>query len=150
MTIFRKPIINALFITFFSCIYCLLFSIPADHIEFYRLMNKQQTIDNTFWNFCFRLIREGNARYISMLFGVLTVSIIILSVIKRKKFDEYQFKGLIHSLMYCGLLSILLIPITLLSILSDRNYAIEIIYVIATIDWLTILLVDLFHLIKKN
>lgn len=145
MTIFRKPITNALFITFFSCIYCLLFSIPADHIEFYRLMNKQQTL-----NYCFKFIREGNTRYISMLFGALTVSIIILSVIKRKKFDEYQFKGLIHSLMYCGLLSILLIPITLLSILSDRNYAIETIYVIATIDWLTILLVDLFHLIKKN
>lgn len=150
MTIFRKPIISTLFITFFSCIYCLLFAIPANHMELYRVLNKRETLNSPFWNYCTNFIKEGNTRYISMLFGILTVSIIMLSVIKRKKFDEYEFKGLTHSLMYCGLLSILLLPITLLLIISDRNYAIETIYVIVTIDWLTILLVDLFHLIKKS
>lgn len=150
MTILRKPIINALFITLFSCIYCMLFTIPANHIELYRILNKPETLNSHFWNYCTNFIVEGNTRYISIIFSALTVSIIILSVIKRKKFDEYQFKGLIHSLMYCGLLSIFLLPISLLLIISDRNYAIETIYVIVTIDWLTILIVDLFHLIKKE
>lgn len=150
MTILRKPIINALFITLFSCIYCMLFTIPANHMELYRILNKPETLKSPFWNYCTNFIIEGNTRYISMIFVVLTIFIVIFSVIKREKFDEFQFKGLIHSLTYCGLLSIFLLPISLLLIISDTNYAIETIYVIATIDWLTILIADLFHLIKKE
>ena len=129
-------------------IYYLLFTFPINYIE-HTLTSKPQTLASSFWNQCTLFISLGYTKYIGILFIILALTIAFFSL-KSKKYDEYQLNGLLCGLICCGLITILLIPICLLLILSDRNYVIEIIYVIATIDWLTVMTVDLIFVIKNS
>jgi hypothetical protein len=132
-----------------SFIYSFIFIFTAGHMEFVSTLSHGETLNSAFWNASSNFLRTGNMRYIGYLIIGLTIAIIILILIKRrKKYDEYQVSILSKSLLVAGTLSILMIPLMMILILSDSNYAIEIIFLFASVQWVSVLVSYLIYVIK--
>lgn len=140
---------SGIFISFISAIYSFLFIFTSGHIEFLRLLPESKTLQSDFWNGWSDFIRAGNMKYIGYIIIVLTLTILLLMLFKRtKKYDEYQISILSRSLMVAGVLSIMIIPVVMVLLLSDPNYAVETIFLFAVIQWGGVLLGDFIYVIK--
>lgn len=149
MTLLRNPIVNALFISLISSFYSFLFIFTSNHIEFLSMLNHSKTLQSDFWNSWSNFISAGNMRYVGYFILVLTCIILVVMFFKhRKKYDEFQISILLKSILFAGILSILLMPIIILTLLSDPNYTIETIFLYATFQWVGLLVADLFYVIK--
>lgn len=149
MSLLKYPIINIIFIGFMSAIYSFIFIFTAGHMEFIGILLHGETLNSAFWNGWSNFLRTGNMRFIGHLIIGLTIAIIILILIKRrKKYDEYQVSILAKSLLVAGTLSILMIPFMMVLLLSDSNYAVEIIFLFASVQWVSVLVSYLFYGIK--
>jgi hypothetical protein len=141
---------NAVFVGFMSAIYSFLFIFTSNHIEFLRLLSKSKTLQSDFWNGWSDFIKAGNMKYIGYIMIGLTLIILLLMVFKRvKNYDEYQISILSRSLIVAGILSIIMLPIIMIILLSDPNYAIETVFLFAVIQWGGVLIADLFYVIKN-
>ena len=150
MNFLKNPVVNAIFIGFMSAIYSFIFIFTSNHIEFLRLLSKGKTLQSDFWNGWSDFIRVGNMRYIGFAIIILTLIILLLMLFKRtKKYDEYQLSMLTKSLIFAGVLSILMIPIIMLLILSDPSYTIETIFLFAVVQWLGVLVAEIVYVIRR-
>ena len=150
MKILKHPIVNAMFISLMSAVYSFLFIFSSNHTEFLRLLSNSDTLQSDFWNGWSDFIKVGNMRYIGYAIIILTLVILLIMLIKpTKKYDEYQISILSKSLVVAGVLSILIIPIIMIMILSDPNYAIETIFLFAVIQWFVVLVTDIIYVIKN-
>ena len=131
-------------------VYSFLFIFTSNHIEFLRLLSNSDTLQSDFWNGWSDFIKAGNMRYIGYAIIILTLVILLIMFIRpTKKYDEYQRSILSKSLVVAGVLSILIIPIIMIMILSDPNYAIETIFLFAVIQWFVVLVTDIIYVIKN-
>lgn len=150
MKILKHPIINMIFIIIMSTVYSFLFIFTSDHIEFLRLTSKSKTLQSDFWNGWSDFIREGNMKYLGYIIIGLTIIILLLMIFKRiKKYDEYQVSILSRSLIIAGVLSIISVPIIMILLLSDPNYAIETIFLFSVIQWFGVLISDLIYVVNS-
>lgn len=78
----------------------------------------------------------------------MAIIVLALTIFRKQAYDEYQINILSKFLMVSGLITILVLPLVLILILSDPNYAIETVLLFLTIQWLGVLVVDLIYLIK--
>ncbi|MEH7379961.1 hypothetical protein V7138_05710 [Bacillus sp. JJ1533] len=149
MSLLKQPIINIIFIGFMSVIYSFIFIFTAGHMEFVSILSPGETLNSAFWNGWSDFLRTGNMRFIGYLIIGLTIAIIVLILIKRtKKYDEYQVSILSKSLLVAGTLSILMIPFMMILLLSDSNYAVETIFLFASLQWVSVLVSYLIYVIK--
>jgi hypothetical protein len=132
-----------------SVIYSFIFIFTAGHMEFVMILSHGETLNSAFWNGWSDFLRTGNMRFIGYLIIGLTITIIVLILIKRrKKYDEYQVSILSKSLLVAGTLSILMIPFMMILLLSDSNYAVETIFLFASLQWVSVLVSYLIYVIK--
>jgi hypothetical protein len=149
MSLLKHPIINIIFIGIMSFIYSFIFIFTAGHMEFVSILSHGETLNSAFWNGWSNFLRTGNMRFIGYLIIGLTIAIIIFILIKRrKKYDEYQVSILSKSLLVAGTLSILMIPFMMILLLSDSNYAVEIIFLFASVQWVSVLVTYLVYVIR--
>ncbi|QGH34470.1 hypothetical protein GI584_10710 [Gracilibacillus salitolerans] len=149
MSLLKQPIINIIFIGFMSVIYSFIFIFTAGHMEFVSILSHRETLNSSFWNGWSDFLRTGNMRFIGYLIIGLTIAIIVFILIKkRKKYDEYQVSILSKSLLVAGTLSILMIPFMMILLLSDSNYAVETIFLFASVQWISVLVSYLIYVIK--
>ena len=150
MKILKHPIINMIFIIIMSTVYSFLFIFTSEHIEFLRLTSKSKTLQSNFWNGWSDFIRAGNMKYLEYIIIGLTLVILLLMIFKRmKKYDEYQVSILSRSLIVAGILSIISVPIIMIMLLSDPNYAIQTIFLFSIIQWFGVLISDLIYVINS-
>ncbi|MDU5108326.1 hypothetical protein [Clostridium sp.] len=150
MKILKHPIINMIFIIIMSTVYSFLFIFTSEHIEFLRLTSKSKTLQSNFWNGWSDFIRAGNMKYLGYIIIGLTLVILLLMIFKRmKKYDEYQVSILSRSLIVAGILSIISVPIIMIMLLSDPNYAIQTIFLFSIIQWFGVLISDLIYVINS-
>lgn len=145
--ILKHPKANALFISIVSILYACIFIFTSNHIEFVRLLSHSNTL-NGFWNSWSNFIANGNMKYIGYIIIALAIAIVILTLFRKQKYDEYQVDILVQGLIAAGIITILLLPVALLLILSDPNYAIETMFLLLTIQWVGTLIVDLIYMAK--
>lgn len=132
-----------------SAIYSFIFIFTASHMEFVSILSHGETLNSSFWNGWSDFLRTGNMRFIGYLIIGLTIAIIVFILIKkRKKYDEYQVSILSKSLLVAGTLSILMIPFMMILLLSDSNYAVETIFLFASVQWVSVLVSYLIYVIK--
>lgn len=148
MKILKNPKINALFISVISAFCALLFIFTSNHVEFIRLFSHSKTLNSDFWNSWSTFIQNGNMKYIGYVIIALTIAIIFLTVFRKQKYDEYQVNILAKGFITAGIITVLMLPIALLLVLSDRNYAIETMFLLLTIQWIGVLVVDLIYTAK--
>ncbi|HSO56796.1 MAG TPA: hypothetical protein VLQ66_01050 [Paenisporosarcina sp.] len=150
MNLIKHSSFNLMFIVVMSFLYSFLFIFTSNHLEFTRLLSKNSTLSSSFWNNWSDFIRTGNMKYVGYFIIVLTIIILILAFIKRaKEFDEYQVSILSRSVLIAGILSIGLVPIVMIFILSDPNYTIAVMFLFATIQWLSVLVTYFFYTLKN-
>ena len=87
-------------------------------------------------------------KYMGYVIIALTIAIIFLTVFRKQKYDEYQVNILAKGFITAGIITVLMLPIALLLVLSDRNYAIETMFLLLTIQWIGVLVVDLIYTAK--
>ncbi|WP_041226372.1 hypothetical protein [Dehalobacter sp. DCA] len=148
MKIMRFPLVNAIFVTLLSIGYASIFIITAEHIEFTRLLSHSKTLQSAFWNSWSTFIQAGNMKYIGYLILLMASIIVLLAIAKREKYDEYQTNILFRCFGIIGILTVFMLPLILLLILSDRNYAIESLFFLLSLQWLGFLITDTIFLIK--
>ncbi|KPU43298.1 hypothetical protein OXPF_27390 [Oxobacter pfennigii] len=149
MKLLKHSAANAIFIAFMSSIYAFLFIFTSDHIEFQRLLKKTNTLQSDFWNRWSDFIRAGNMKYIGYMIIILAIIIILLMISKRKiRYDEYQVSMLSKGIIAAGLLSIFIMPLIIVTLLSDPSYMIETIFLFTVIQWFGVLLTDIIYVIK--
>ena len=148
MKILKNPKINALLISVISAFYALLFIFTSNHVEFIRLFLHSKTLNSDFWNTWSTFIQNGNMKYIGYVIIALTIAIIFLTVFRKQKYDEYQVNILAKGFITAGIITVLMLPIALLLVLSDRNYAIETMFLLLAIQWIGVLFVDLIYTAK--
>ncbi len=148
MRILRKPKINAAIILGITVFYSLVFIFTSGHIEFNRMLNHADTLSFDFWNSWSDFLMQGNMKYIGYVYIVLAAAIVILSLIRKRDYDEYQTGILEKGFIVTGIVMVCLFPLALLLILSDPNYSIETIMLLVVVHWSTVLISDLAYVIK--
>ncbi len=148
MRILRNPRINALLISIVSVFYAILFIFTSNHVEFMRLLSSSKTLNSDFWNGWSVFIQNGNMKYIGYVIIALTLVIIVLTILGKQKYDEYQVNILEKGLITAGIITVFMLPMALLLVLSDRNYVIESLFLLLTIQWLGVLATDLIYTAK--
>ncbi|QNU67954.1 hypothetical protein EHE19_005790 [Ruminiclostridium herbifermentans] len=148
MTLLKNPKMNVFYISMISALYAFLFIFTSNHIEFNRLISHPNTLNSWFWNMWSEFIANGNMKYFGYVIIILTIVIIMLILFGKKKYDEYQVNILARSLIVAFTITVLILPVALILILSDPNYAIETMFMLLTIQWLSTLIVDLVYSVK--
>ena len=148
MKIIRNPKVNAVIILIITVFYSLVFILTSGHIEFERMLNHASTLNNAFWNAWSDFLLQGNLKYIGYAYLVLAVAIIILSLIRKQNYDEYQIGILEKGFIVSGIVMVCLFPVALLLVLSDPNYAIEVLMLLVIVHWSAVLIADLAYVIK--
>lgn len=148
MNIMRKPQVNAFAIAIVSAFYSLVFIFTSGHMEFERILNHSQTLSSPFWNAWSAFLKQGNMKYIGYAYIALTAVIVILSLFKKKDYDEYQTSIFTKGLIASGLVMVILFPLALLLILSDSNYSVQAIMLLVVVHWSAALISDLLYVAK--
>lgn len=113
MVIMKNPYINAAVTSIISLAYATVFILTSGHIEFERILNHSQTLNNAFWNNWSIFLLQGNLKYIGYAYIAAAIGIIILSIIRKKNYDEYQVGILTTSFIVMGVILLLLFPVAL-------------------------------------
>lgn len=148
MRFFRKPLINAAIISIISFFYAHLFILVSGHMEFERILNHADTLNSSFWNTWSAFLEQGNMKYIGYTYIALAVFIVILSVIRKGDYDEYQIGILEKGFIVMGAAMVIVFPIALILVLSDPLYSIETLMFLVVIHWSVVLIADLIYVIK--
>lgn len=148
MRIIRNPYINAAVTSVISLAYAAVFILTSGHIEFERILNHSQTLNRSFWNNWSIFLLQGNLKYIGYVYIAVAISIIILSIIRKKNYDEYQVGILTTSFVVMGVILLLLFPTALLLVLSDPNYAVEMLMFLIVAHWSAFIIANLIYAIK--
>lgn len=136
MKMFEHSIVNVLFLIFISVTYSFLFIFTSNHMEFTGLLPKTETLRTPFWNAWSTFIEAGNMKYIGYTILVLSILILFVTLFKKPiKLKECQSDIFSKSMIGVGVLSIILIPVVIILILSDPNYTIAVLFLLATIQW---------------
>ena len=148
MKIMRNPKVNAAIILIVTAIYSPIFIITSGHVEFERMLNHADTLNNVFWNAWSDFLIRGNMKYIGYIYLVLAAAIVILSLVRKQNYDEYQIGILEKGIIASGIVMICLFPAALLLVLSDANYAVEALTFLVAAHWTAVLVADLAYEIK--
>lgn len=148
MRILRKPQTNAVIISVVSIFYALVFIIISGHLEFERILNHAETLNSPFWNGWSIFLKQGNMKYIGYAYIALALAIVIISIIRKRDYDEYQTGILEKGMIVMGTALMLLFPITLIMVLSDHSYSIETLMFLVVAHWSIVLIADLIYVIK--
>lgn len=148
MRIIKNPYINAVVTSVISLAYAAVFILTSGHIEFERILNHSQTLNSAFWNNWSMFLLQGNLKYIGYIYIAVAITTIILSIIRKKNYDEYQVGILTTSFVAMGVILLLLFPIALLLVLSDPNYAVEMLMFLIVTHWSVFLIANLIYAIK--
>jgi hypothetical protein len=87
-------------------------------------------------------------KYIGYAIIAITIVIVALTIFRKRKYDEYQVNILARGFIIAGVITVFLLPVALILVLSDMNYAIESMFLLLTIQWLSVLVVDLVYVVK--
>lgn len=150
MRIFRKPQMNAVIVSAVSAFYAFVFILISGHLEFDRILNHGKTLNSAFWNGWSAFIKQGNLKYIGYAYLVLALAVVIVSLIQKRDYDEYQISILEKGIIAMGAAMVLLLPIVLVLVLSDPSYCVETLLFLVVAHWSTVLVVDLIYVIKHS
>lgn len=148
MKIMRNPKMNSAIILIITVFYSSVFILTSGDIEFGRMLNHAGTLNNAFWNAWSAFLTHGNLKYVGYAYLVLAAAIVILSLIRKQNYDEYQTGILEKGFIVSGIVMVYLFPAALLLILSDTNYAIEALTLLVVVHWSTVLIADLTYVVK--
>lgn len=148
MNVFRKPHTNAILISVVSLFYALVFILISGHMEFERLIKHADTLNSTFWNVWSEFLKQGNMKYIGYAYIVIALAIVILSLVRKRDYDEYQTGILEKGIVVMGAIMIVLFPIAFIMVLSDPSYCIETMMFLVVSHWSIVLIADLIYVIR--
>ena len=148
MRILRNPYFNGAVTSVVSLAYAAIFLVTSGHMEFLRLLSHGQTLRSGFWNGWSAFLRQGNLKYVGYVYLAAAVCILLICVLRKRNYDEYQAGILTASFAAAGLVLLLLFPAALLTVLSDPNYAVEAVMLLAVDHWSVFLLADSLCVIK--
>ncbi len=146
----KRPVINALFISILSAFYAFLFIFISGHMEFRRMVHLKGTLKIPFINAFTGFIMGNNMKYIGYAIIVIAAVILVITLLRRKEYDEYQQSIQTQCALAVGILTIVMVPLLLLFILSDPNYSIEFIFLFIIIHWFCVLITDLIYVVKYS
>ncbi|MBR7185365.1 MAG: hypothetical protein IKD37_07135 [Clostridia bacterium] len=142
MRFFKHPLLHTAVIALISVFYSAMFILIAEHVEFQRLLNHSATLSSRFFNNWTARLREGILADVGVIWLVLTAVIVLFAILHRRRYDEYQAGILRAGFTVTGVVMVLLFPLALLLILSDRNYAIEVMTMLVIAHWSVVLAAD--------
>lgn len=148
MKLLRKPQIHAAIVSAVSLFYALVFIVISGHIEFEHILSRAGTVNGAFWNGWSAFLKAGHMRYIGYAYLLLTLAIVLLSLSRKRDYDEYQTSIFGKGVMAMGAALVLLFPIVLLMVLSIPAYAAETLLFLVTVHWSIVLSVDLIYVIR--
>ena len=148
MKLLRKPWVNALVIGAVSAFYGLVFIFTAKNPVFGKMLGYDPvrqigSLQSPFWNGWSTFLYYGNHRYIGYAFLVLGAVIVLLTLIRRREYDEYQTGILEKCLILSAVASFFGIPFLLLSVLEDLCYTVDFAILLSSVYWTLVLLADL-------
>ena len=117
-------------------------------MEFERLLKHADTLNSTFWNVWSEFLKQGNMKYIGYTYIVIALVIVILSLVRKRDYDEYQIGILEKGIVVMGAIMIVLFPIALIMVLSDPSYCIETMMFLVVSHWSIVLIADLIYVIR--
>jgi len=148
MKMIRNPKISAAVILVISAFYAMVFIFTSGHIEFVRLLDHNSTLNANFWNAWSDFLTQGHLKYIGYAYIALASAIAILSLVRKRGYDEYQTDILGKGFMIAGIAMACLFPFALLLILSDPQYCIETIILLVVVHWSAVLIAGLAYAVK--
>lgn len=148
MKIVKNSITSLIFVTAISLFYSAIFFVTSSHMEFESILYPGELESSILceWN---NFLKLGNQKYIGVMFLILTTVIVIkILVAKKKRYDEYQYSMLKNALCIAGIISIVLMPLILFNFLSIPNGLLESVLLLATVQWLVVLIYELIYVFK--
>lgn len=150
MKILRKPQILAAFVSVISLFYASVFILISGHLEFERILDHTTTLNSSFWNGWSAFLKQGNIKYIGYAYILFAFAIVIISLIQKQEYDEYQVSILEKGIMAMGTVMVLLCPTALILVLSDPSYCVETLLLLVVAHWSAVLIADLIYVIRHH
>lgn len=132
MKLLKYPVINSLYFAVTTAIYAATFIIAT--------------------KYCTDLpFHSGDAfRYIGLAMIAATMLVTTVSMLRRKKYDEYQVNILGKILIINGLISTLLFPCSILFLTFVAGFYTEALFTTMLLQWLVILFQEIIYLVKTS
>lgn len=148
MKVMRNPKLGAVMILTVTAFYALVFTVTSGHMEFERMLRHSRTLDSAFWNGWSDFLARGDMKYVGCAYIVLALAAVGLSFFRKRDYDEYQAGLLNKGFIVSGIVMAGLFPLALLLILSDRNYAVEVIMFLTAAHWSAVLIANLAYVVR--
>lgn len=152
MMLLKNRLVNSMVVSIISLLYGALFMLISGHVEFISILPKGRA-NYDFWEGWCKFLLVGNIKYIgivTILIGLIILARTILTIIKyrRVKLDEYEVSLLQRGLSVAGITAILLIPILLILILSEPQYAVPFALFFVVVTWSAFALTSLYFVFR--
>ena len=137
----KNPMANAVWMALITAVYAAVFLISAACAESYG-----HWLSDSWWG---TFIRNGGMGWIGLGMLAVAVAVDILSVWRRKNYDEYQILALERLMLLSGLLAVLLLPLSLLLLIFAPQHGIEGMLALLLLHWLILVLLELWYFTRN-
>ena len=124
----KNPMTNAIYIASITAIYAMIFIVSSEFVSKYAYW-----LSDSWWSL---FIQNKNMKFIGL--GMIGIAIIIdiFSVLRRKKYDEYQIIALEKIMLFNGLFITIIFPLSLFILIFAPIYFVETIFAFILFQWL--------------
>ena len=137
----KNPMTNAIYIASITAIYAMIFIVSSEFVSKYAYW-----LSDSWWSL---FIQNKNMKFIGL--GMIGIAIIIdiFSVLRRKKYDEYQIIALEKIMLFNGLFITIIFPLSLFILIFAPIYFVETIFFFILFQWLCMIITEITYLIKN-
>lgn len=137
----KNPMANAVWMALITAVYAAVFLISAACAESYG-----PWLSDSWWG---AFIRNGGMGWLGLGMLAAAAAVDILSVWRRKNYDEYQILALERLMLVSGLLAVLLLPLSLLLLIFAPQHCIEGMFALLLLHWLALVLLELWYFTRN-
>lgn len=137
----KNPMTNAIYIASITAIYAMIFIVSSEFVSKYAYW-----LSDSWWSL---FIQNKNMKFIGL--GMIGIAIIIdiFSVLRRKKYDEYQIIALEKIMLFNGLFITIIFPLSLFILIFAPIYFVETIFAFILFQWLYMVITEVLYLFKN-
>ena|GEM_PF-552281 len=156
--IIKSPAINAVCLGLLTAFYSLVFIGTSGHSEFVNALYYSRisaledylVVDRYFWLNWSQFLAEGHQKYIAFILIAVSAAVIVMLLLRRRPFDEYDVDRLAVCLIAALVITIIAIAMLYLSFLFASYAIVENFTLFIVVHWVAVVLSDLVFVILRN
>lgn len=137
----KYPMANAFYMAAITAVYATIFIVSSEFISNYNIL-----LSNSWWAL---FISSKNMKFVGIAMIGIAVIIDMFSVMRRKKFDEYQILALEQIMIFNGVFMAILFPLSVFVLIFAPMCFAETVFALILLQWAIIVITETAYMFKN-